>query len=58
VFATSSDGIVMRTEGDSISRQKRDASGVKVMNLEPDASLTAFTVVSADEEVGNPSARA
>jgi DNA gyrase subunit A len=50
VFATSSDGIVMRTEGDSISRQKRDASGVKVMNLEEGASLAAFTVVPADEE--------
>ena len=34
LFATASDGIVMRMEGDAISRQKRDASGVKVMNLE------------------------
>ncbi|MBT8194410.1 MAG: DNA gyrase subunit A [Acidimicrobiia bacterium] len=50
LFATSSDGIVMRTEGGSVSRQKRDASGVKVMNLEEGASLTAFTVVSPDEE--------
>jgi DNA gyrase subunit A len=50
VFATSSDGIVMRTESDTISRQKRDASGVKVMNLEAEATLTAFTVVSADED--------
>ncbi|MDH3538908.1 MAG: DNA gyrase subunit A [Acidimicrobiia bacterium] len=49
LFATSSDGIVMRTEVDSISRQKRDASGVKVMNLEPGASLTAFTVVVPEE---------
>ena len=50
LFATSSDGIVMRTEGGSVSRQKRDASGVKVMNLEEGASLTAFTLVSPDEE--------
>ena len=48
-FLTSSDGIVMRTAVDSISRQKRDASGVKVMNLEEGASLTAFTLVPADE---------
>ena len=50
LFATSSDGIVMRTEGDAISRQKRDASGVKVMNLEDGATLTAFTVVSPEAE--------
>ena len=39
----------MRTSADSISRQKRDASGVKVMNLEDGATLTAFTLVPADE---------
>ena len=50
LLATSSDGIVMRTEGDSISRQKRAASGVKVMNLEAGATLTAFTVVSPEED--------
>ncbi|MBT8192350.1 MAG: DNA gyrase subunit A [Acidimicrobiia bacterium] len=49
VFVTSSDGIVMRTGVDSISRQKRDASGVKVMNLEDGATLTAFTLVPAEE---------
>ncbi len=49
LFVTSSDGIVIRTEADSISRQKRDASGVKVMNLEDDATLTAFTIVPAEE---------
>ena len=45
-----SDGIVIRTEADTISRQKRDASGVKVMNLEDDATLTSFTIVPADQE--------
>jgi DNA gyrase subunit A len=49
LFVMSSDGIVMRTEVDSISRQKRDASGVKVMNLEQDATLTAFTLVPAED---------
>ncbi len=49
LFATASDGIVMRMEGGAISRQKRDASGVKVMNLEQGSTLTAFTVVAAEE---------
>ena len=49
VFLTSSDGIVMRTSVDSISRQKRDASGVKVMNLEDGARLSAFSLVPADD---------
>ncbi len=49
LFVTSSDGIVMRTEVDAISRQKRDASGVKVMNLEEGATLTSFTLVPAEE---------
>jgi DNA gyrase subunit A len=48
LFVISSDGIVMRTEVDSISRQRRDASGVKVMNLEAGATLTSFTLVPAD----------
>jgi len=49
LFATASDGIVMRMEGDAISRQKRDASGVKVMNLEEGSTLTAFTMVAGEE---------
>jgi len=50
VFITSSDGIVIRTPADSISLQKRDASGVKVMNLEDGSGLTSFTVVPAELE--------
>jgi DNA gyrase subunit A len=49
VFLISSDGVVIRTEGDSISRQQRDATGVKVMNLAPDAVVSAVTPVPADE---------
>ena len=50
VFVTSSDGIVIRQAVDEISRQKRASTGVKVMNLEPDAELSAVALVPADEE--------
>jgi DNA gyrase subunit A len=50
IFVVSSDGIVIRTNVDSISLQKRDASGVKVMNLEGDASVSAFALVPKEEE--------
>ncbi len=49
IFVTSSDGVVIRTAADTISRQKRDATGVKVMNLSAGAQITAFGLVPADE---------
>jgi DNA gyrase subunit A len=49
IFVTSSGGVVIRTSADSISRQKRDATGVKVMNLAEGAQLTAFALVPPDE---------
>jgi DNA gyrase subunit A len=49
IFVTSSDGVVIRSEADTISRQKRDATGVKVMNLSPGAQITAFALVPPDE---------
>ena len=45
IVVTSSDGIVMRAEARSISRQKRPSTGVKVMNLSSGATLSALTVV-------------
>ncbi|MEN8237756.1 MAG: DNA gyrase subunit A, partial [Actinomycetota bacterium] len=45
IVVTSSDGIVMRAEAKSISRQKRPSTGVKVMNLSGGATLSALTVV-------------
>jgi DNA gyrase subunit A len=45
IVVTSSDGIVMRSEAKSISRQKRPSTGVKVMNLSGGATLSALTVV-------------
>ena len=50
IFVTSSDGVVIRTETDSISRQKRDASGVKVMNVTDGAEVSAFALVPQEEE--------
>ena len=45
IFVTSSDGIVIRMETDTISRQKRDATGVKVMDVGKDASISSFDLV-------------
>jgi DNA gyrase subunit A len=49
VFAVSSEGVVIRLGTKTISRQKRDASGVKVMNLAPGTQLTAIAPVPIEE---------
>jgi DNA gyrase subunit A len=41
-FLISSTGIAIRTPIDKVSRQKRDSTGVKVINV-GDGSLAAFT---------------
>jgi DNA gyrase subunit A len=50
VVVTSSDGIVMRAEAKSISRQKRPSTGVKVMNLSDGALLSALAVVPTEDD--------
>ncbi len=50
IFVTSSDGVVIRTGADTISRQKRDATGVKVMNLPAGSHVTAFALVPPEED--------
>jgi DNA gyrase/topoisomerase IV subunit A len=45
IFVTSSDGVVIRTATDKISRQKRDATGVKVMSVTAGSTVTAFAQV-------------
>ncbi len=50
LFVMSSDGIVIRTNAESISLQKRAASGVKVMNTEGDATVTSITLVPSEDE--------
>ena len=51
VFVTSSNGIVIRQEVDKISRQKRDATGVKVMDV-GDGTIAAFDLVPSEEQNG------
>ncbi len=53
IVVTSSDGIVMRAEAKSISRQKRPSTGVKVMNLVDGATLSAVAIAPKDDESGN-----
>lgn len=48
IFVISSTGVVIRTSVDSISRQKRDALGVKVMNLSEGGEVSAFAPVPAE----------
>ena len=50
IFTISSDGIVIRQSIDEVSRQKRASTGVRVMNLEADAELTAVTLVPKEDE--------
>ncbi len=45
VFMISSDGIVIRQAVSDISRHKRESTGVKVMNLEDGATLSAAALV-------------
>ncbi|MDX1692093.1 MAG: DNA gyrase C-terminal beta-propeller domain-containing protein, partial [Acidimicrobiia bacterium] len=50
IFAISSNGIVIRTAVDSISRQGRNATGVKVMSPGEGGEVTAFAPIPVDEE--------
>ena len=50
VFIISTDGIVIRQAVKNISRQKRESTGVKVINLEDGAELSAVAKVPADED--------
>ena len=50
IFITSSDGIVIRQFTDEISRQGRPATGVKVMNLEKGAMLSAVALVPREDD--------
>lgn len=50
IVVTSSDGIVMRAEAKSISRQKRPSTGVKVMSLADGAVLSALAIAARDDD--------
>ncbi|MGB9358012.1 MAG: DNA gyrase subunit A [Acidimicrobiia bacterium] len=49
VFMISSDGIVIRQGVSNISRQRRESTGVKVVNLDGDAELSAVALVPNNE---------
>jgi DNA gyrase subunit A len=49
VFVISSDGIVIRQAVDEISKQKRESTGVRVMNLDGDTELSAVAMVPPEE---------
>jgi DNA gyrase subunit A len=48
IVITSSDGIVIRQEARSISRQKRQSTGVRVMNLADGATLSALAIAATN----------
>ncbi len=48
IFVISSDGVLIRLDVGGISRQKRDATGVRVMNLDDGATITAFDLIPQD----------
>jgi DNA gyrase subunit A len=51
ILLVSSGGIVIRTAAREIASQGRDATGVRVMNLEDGQTVAAVTRVAAEEEV-------
>jgi hypothetical protein len=42
---------VIRTVADTISRQKRDATGVKVMDVAKGAAISSFALVPEGETI-------
>ncbi len=50
VFLVSSAGVGIRTSVSSISRQKRDSTGVKVIDVGDGNELSAFEIVSEEED--------
>jgi DNA gyrase subunit A len=53
IVVVSSDGIVIRQPVKQVSRQKRESTGVRVMNLEDDAQLSAVAIVGSEDN-GEP----
>jgi len=50
IFVISSDGVVIRIEVNQISRQRREASGVRVMSLPPGTTVSAFAPIPLEED--------
>jgi DNA gyrase subunit A len=51
IFVIASNGVAIRTKVDQISRQKREASGVKVMGLPEGVTVSTFTIAAQDDDV-------
>ncbi len=52
ILLVSSGGVVIRTEAREIASQGRDATGVRVMNLDDGQTVAAVARVAAEEEAG------
>ena len=50
IFVIASDGVIIRMEVRDISSQGRDATGVKVMNVEGDVHVAAVAPVLFSED--------
>ena len=50
VFLMSSCGQAIRQKVDAISRQQRDSTGVRVMQMGDNSELAAYAVVPPEEE--------
>ena len=50
IFVIASNGVAIRTPVDSISRQKREASGMKIIGLPSGVTVSAFAPVDNEEE--------
>ena len=50
LFVMNSSGIGIRTTAKSISRQGREATGVRLMSLEDGGEIVAFTVIEAEDD--------
>ncbi|RPI22466.1 MAG: hypothetical protein EHM57_05270, partial [Actinobacteria bacterium] len=50
IFVISSEGVIIRQPVGDISRQKRESTGVRVMNLESGAELSAVALVPYEDE--------
>jgi DNA gyrase subunit A len=51
IVAMSTSGIIIRASVDTVSRQRRDSTGVKVMNLAPGAQLSAVALVGNGDDI-------
>ena len=50
IFVIASNGVAIRTKVDAISRQKREASGVRVIGLPDNITVSAFAPVDIEDE--------